>query len=74
MDFQVLKNSNFKFAILSKLSILFINYILRELDNPKILLFNFFVPYLVEDQDHLFFKTKTAFFKNYQIINPRPLA
>jgi len=34
-----------------------------------------------QDQDHLFFqdqdqffKTKTAFFKDHQIINPRPLA
>jgi len=28
---------------------------------------------LDQDQDH-FFKTKTAFFKGHQIINPRPLA
>jgi len=37
----------------------------------------------LQDQDHLFFqaktglaktKTKTAFFKDHQIINPRPLA
>jgi len=35
------------FAILSKLSILFINYILRDLDNTKILLYKLFVRYLV---------------------------
>jgi len=45
-DFQVLKLKfhacNFKQA-----SILFINYILRELDNTKIRLYKFFVWYLV---------------------------
>jgi len=28
----------------------------------------------LQDQDHLFFKIKTAFFKDHQIIKPRPLA
>jgi len=35
------------FAILSRLSILFINYILRKLDNTKILLYKLFVRYLI---------------------------
>jgi len=34
-------------AILSRLSILFINYISRDLDNTKILLYKIFVWYLV---------------------------
>jgi len=34
-------------AILSRLSILFINYISRDLDNTKILLYKFFVRYLI---------------------------
>jgi len=34
-------------AILSRLSILFINYISRDLDNIKILLYKLFVRYLV---------------------------
>jgi len=40
-------NSNFMPAIGGKLSILFINYILRNLDNTKILLYKLFFPYLV---------------------------
>jgi len=39
--------SNFMPAILSRLSILFINYILRALDNTKIILYELFVRYLV---------------------------
>jgi len=34
-------------AILSRLSILFINYISRDLDNTKILLYKLFIRYLV---------------------------
>jgi len=34
-------------AILSRLSMLFINSILRELDNTKIVLYKLFVPYMV---------------------------
>jgi len=34
-------------AILSRLSILFINYISRDLDKPKILLYKLFFRYLV---------------------------
>jgi len=34
-------------AILSRLSILFINYISRDLDNTKVILFKFFVRYVV---------------------------
>jgi len=34
-------------AVLSRLSILFINYILRALDNTEILLYKLFVRYLV---------------------------
>jgi len=37
------------FAILSRLSILFINYRLRDLDNTKILLYKFFVQYMIQD-------------------------
>jgi len=36
-------NSNFIPVILSRLSILFINYISRDLDNTKILLYELFV-------------------------------
>jgi len=28
----------------------------------------------LQDQDHLFFQDKTTFFKDHQIINPRPQA
>jgi len=39
--------SNFMPAILSRLSILFMNYMWRDLDNMKILLYKLFVRYLV---------------------------
>jgi len=44
-DFQVL-NTNFRLAILSRISILFINNISRPFDNTEILLYKFFVRYL----------------------------
>jgi len=40
-------NSNFIPTILSRLSILLISYISRDLDNTKILLYKLFVRYLV---------------------------
>jgi len=43
-DFQEI--SNFIPAVLSRLSILFINYTLRDLDNTKMLLFKLFVRFL----------------------------
>jgi len=45
-NFQVFK-LEFHPAIISRLSILFVNYISRDLDNTKILLYKFFVLYLV---------------------------
>jgi len=46
MNFQVY-NSNFKPALLSRLFDLFKNYISRDFDNTKILLYKLFVWYLV---------------------------